>query len=257
MGDRSHFTLFLKSLGVVLHWVDRIGDCFDWIEDNFLVAVLSVLTLMGLATLAMQTFLWAATGSWPTILVADALPYLGMDLLPNSAPAEKWKGLASIGGWFLSLPLSYIALIGPTIIVGLFAIALPALISKGYHAYRDEVSGRAMFRFQGFEAVEKYRRAAEQGDGAAQNNLGIIYRNGWGATQDYIQAHMWFNIAAATHASEHLRSRSLLTATASTPSARDKLRDQSARARDKLAKRMRPDQVAEAQRLARVWIEQH
>ncbi|MDA1310441.1 MAG: hypothetical protein O2985_12665, partial [Proteobacteria bacterium] len=42
-----------------------------------------------------------------------------------------------------------------------------------------------------------YRKAAEQGDASAQNNLGIMYRNGKGVPQDNVLAHMWWSLATA------------------------------------------------------------
>jgi len=55
-----------------------------------------------------------------------------------------------------------------------------------------------------------------------------------GVPQDYALAHMWFNLSAsrATEA---------------------KLRDSAAKSRDELAAQMTPDEIAEAQRLAREW----
>ena len=47
------------------------------------------------------------------------------------------------------------------------------------------------------EAVRWYRKAAEQGDGDAQNNLGKMYYEGRGVVQNYLKAHMWWNIAAS------------------------------------------------------------
>ena len=38
---------------------------------------------------------------------------------------------------------------------------------------------------------------AEQGDSEAHYNLGAMYRDGRGAPQDYVQAHLWFNLAAS------------------------------------------------------------
>ena len=46
------------------------------------------------------------------------------------------------------------------------------------------------------EAVKWYRFAAAQSDAVAQYNLGVMYADGWGAPQDYVQAHMWINLAA-------------------------------------------------------------
>lgn len=46
------------------------------------------------------------------------------------------------------------------------------------------------------EAVNCYRKAAEQGDATAQNNLGVMYTNGLGVGQDYAQAVEWYRKAA-------------------------------------------------------------
>ncbi len=62
-----------------------------------------------------------------------------------------------------------------------------------------------------------------------------MYANGEGAPQDYIFAHMRFNLAASNAATIA------------------ELRDLSAKNRDLLAAQMTPAQVAEAQRLAREW----
>jgi hypothetical protein len=83
------------------------------------------------------------------------------------------------------------------------------------------------------EAIKWYRKAAEQGNVDAQNNLGFLYVKGRGITQDFIQAHKWFNIAGA---SGH---------------------EMGSNNRDITAIRMTPAQVAEAQKLAREWIEKH
>ena len=84
------------------------------------------------------------------------------------------------------------------------------------------------------KAVRWFRLAAEQAHARAQDNLGFMYENGQGVTRDYVQAHMWFNLTAA-----HL------------PLGEE--RDMAVRNRDKAAKLMTPDQIAEAQRLAREW----
>ena len=46
------------------------------------------------------------------------------------------------------------------------------------------------------EAVQWYRKAAEQGDAEAQDNLAFMYKNGQGVTQDYAQAVKWYRKAA-------------------------------------------------------------
>ncbi len=44
-----------------------------------------------------------------------------------------------------------------------------------------------------------YRKAAEQGEDGAQFNLGLLYDNGRGVAQDYVQAYMWYYLAAIHH----------------------------------------------------------
>ena len=80
------------------------------------------------------------------------------------------------------------------------------------------------------EAVKWWRLAAEQGDADAQYNLGIAYRTGNGTIKGFAYAHMWFNIAAS------------LGSTTATE------------ARDSVAKEMTPEQIAEAQKLARECV---
>ncbi len=79
------------------------------------------------------------------------------------------------------------------------------------------------------EAVRWFRRGAEQGFAEAQHNLGVMYGQGRGVQQDYVQAHMWISLAAAQGKESYRKSR------------------------DFLAEQMTPPQLAEAQRLAREW----
>ena len=54
------------------------------------------------------------------------------------------------------------------------------------------------------EAVRWYRLAAEQGDAIAQNNLGVMYRDGQGVPQDDAEAVRWYRLAAEQgHAGAH------------------------------------------------------
>ncbi len=79
------------------------------------------------------------------------------------------------------------------------------------------------------QAVNWYRKAAEQGYATARYNLGAMYDKGHGVPQDFVLAHMWLNLAAAQGDSE------------------------AKKLRDELAEKMTPSQIAEAQRLAREW----
>ncbi len=76
-------------------------------------------------------------------------------------------------------------------------------------------------------AAKWYRRSADQGDKYAMFRLGEMYRDGEGVPQDYASAYMWFDLAAESGYRY-----------AST-------------ARDELARKMTPGQIARTQRLAR------
>ena len=82
-------------------------------------------------------------------------------------------------------------------------------------------------------AVRLWRPLADQGYGIAQSNLGLMYSKGYGVPQNYAQAHMWFNLAAANLPETE--------------------RDLAVRNRDRVAAKMTPAQIAEAQKLAREW----
>ena len=79
-----------------------------------------------------------------------------------------------------------------------------------------------------------FRKAAEWGKVWAQFYLGELYYSGQGVPQDYVEAHKWFNLAASRYRPGQER-------------------DRFASLRDDVAKRMTPEQIAEAQRLAREW----
>ena len=79
------------------------------------------------------------------------------------------------------------------------------------------------------EAMKWYHLAAAQGLADAQFNLGLMYANGQGVPQDDISAHLWLNLAASQGDEDARKYRDLVSA------------------------RMTPDQIAEAQRLAREW----
>ncbi len=75
------------------------------------------------------------------------------------------------------------------------------------------------------EASIWYRKAAEQGYAAAQNNLGIILGDGG----DNVEGYMWLHLAAVQGDEKARRNR------------------------DITAENMTPEQIAEAQGLAREW----
>ncbi len=79
-------------------------------------------------------------------------------------------------------------------------------------------------------ALKEWRPLAAQGNAAAQALLGMMYyEEGQGVPKDYVQAYMWLSLAAAQGY------------------------ERATKLRDKLAKKMTPSELAEAQRLAREW----
>ena len=73
----------------------------------------------------------------------------------------------------------------------------------------------------------------DQGHAGAQSNLGAMYYDGEGVSQDYIQAHMWFNLAAVQG-------------------------DEAGRKNhDLVAKLMTSAEISKAQDMAREWTEKH
>lgn len=77
------------------------------------------------------------------------------------------------------------------------------------------------------QAAMWFQQAARQGFATAQRNLAIMYFLGQGVAEDYVLAHMWSNVAAASGDAA------------------------SAGIRDKVANLMTPQQIAEAQKMAR------
>ena len=61
------------------------------------------------------------------------------------------------------------------------------------------------------EAVRWYRQAAEQGRASAQNNLGVMYANGDGVPEDDIQAYAWISIASAQGVENSKNAKEILT----------------------------------------------
>ena len=79
-------------------------------------------------------------------------------------------------------------------------------------------------------AVKWFKLAAKQGHTSAQSNLGLMYFFGHGVPADYVRAHMWGNIAATNGYKK------------------------GAKLRNAFEKKMTPAQIAEAQKLARECV---
>lgn len=79
------------------------------------------------------------------------------------------------------------------------------------------------------EAVRWYHLAADQGNSLALQRLFLMYYEGQGVPQDYMKAYMWFDLAEKTGQKSDVKLR------------------------DTFAKRLTPEQIAEAQRMAQEW----
>jgi TPR repeat protein len=102
---------------------------------------------------------------------------------------------------------------------------LGLLYYRGFGVPQDEV-----------EAVKWFRNAADRGDARAQYHLGLFYANGEAGETDNVSAHLWFNLASARFPASEISYRSAARTN-----------------RDLVAEKMTPDQIAEAQKLAREW----
>jgi uncharacterized protein len=83
------------------------------------------------------------------------------------------------------------------------------------------------------EEVRRLRKAAERGNAHAQYSLGLMSAEGLGVPQDYVQADMWLTLAASRATGDDQKKYS--------------------EARDSVARKMTPQQIAEAQRLVQEW----
>jgi uncharacterized protein len=123
---------------------------------------------------------------------------------------------------------------------------VPQDFQKAMHWYRlaaDQGFAKAMSNLGGMyskghgvpkdytQAIRWYEEAAEQQLPEAQYNLGVMYKEGHGVARDLVSAHMWFNLSASQgHREAH-------------------------RARIVVSRMMTPEQITEAQKLAREWRE--
>jgi uncharacterized protein len=93
-----------------------------------------------------------------------------------------------------------------------------------------QTSVRLRAAFRVFRSLERW------GDPEAQSNLGVMYKHGQGVPQDYVRAHMWFNLATSRF-----------------PASEKESREKAEKNRDRVASKMTPAQITETQKLAREW----
>ena len=81
--------------------------------------------------------------------------------------------------------------------------------------------------------LQVFKIVAEQNHAAVQYNLGVMYSFGRGVPQDFVQAYMWFNLAAAQGNEKASQNRNIV------------------------AKLMTCSDISKAQRMVHEWREAH
>lgn len=114
----------------------------------------------------------------------------------------------------------------------------------GYAQAQHELGWISLRKKQYTEAMKWYKLAATQGYTPAYIALGLMYFSGEGTPQDYVRAHMWYNLGYCCSHSDSTNNKyaELLN------SANSKLTEQGRKTSEE---HMTPQQIAEAQKLAR------
>jgi uncharacterized protein len=115
-----------------------------------------------------------------------------------------------------------------------FLIALTFLFlfvgSPVVFANNDLIYGQGAYLNKDYKTAYKlFFPLAEQGDASAQNNLGVMYFKGPGVPQDYVLAHMWWNLAGSNGNKNAVENRNIVE------------------------KKMSKQQIEKAQEMARNW----
>jgi hypothetical protein len=95
------------------------------------------------------------------------------------------------------------------------------------------------------QAAIWYRRAAEQGNVAAQANLSKLYEDGRGVLKNYAEAYFWIDLAASSK---------LEGATWRGEAIRQQVIDKE---REDAASHLTPAELSRVQERARKWFEDH
>ncbi len=123
-------------------------------------------------------------------------------------------------------------LAGLALIAALCAGFTLGLTAPAWAGFNEGVA--ALKRGDYATAIREFFPLAEQGLAKAQNNLGFMYSTSLGVPQDYVQAHLWFNLAAARLPPGEARDRAFKN-------------------RNFVAATRTPAQISDAHKLAREW----
>ncbi|HZT37342.1 MAG TPA: tetratricopeptide repeat protein [Bryobacteraceae bacterium] len=145
------------------------------------------------------------------------------------------------------------------------AVILGVLIS--IPALADFAAGlRAYDSHDYATALKEWRPIAEQGDMAAQFNLGLLYYDGLGVPQDFQEARRWFqrsadqgydkaqlNLGAMYGSGKGLRRPDYVQAYVWLSLCAAAGNEKCAAQRDLVARKLKGSKLSEAQRIAREW----
>ena len=112
-----------------------------------------------------------------------------------------------------------------------FLLSLTFLFLFSGSVYSDDFQdGVDAYKRQDYKTAYKlWLPLAEQGDADAQVLLGVMYDKGQGVPQDYVLAHMWWNLSGSNGNKDAVTNRNIIE------------------------KRMSPSQKEKAQEMARNW----
>ena len=115
-------------------------------------------------------------------------------------------------------------LVMPLVVAGVLVMGVSGPVVAGFE------EGAAAFERGDYEtAYQEMLPLAKAGNVFAQFYVGAMYGAGDGVPQDYVLAHMWFNLAAAQG------------------------HENAVKGRDIIAKEMTPAGISKAQKMAREW----
>ena len=154
-------------------------------------------------------------------------------------------------------------------VLGVVSAAVCPLFLLPVHGAAQDSPSVSCVSVQFLSPLEDLHRCAEDGYAEAQSGLGLRYYAGGAAPQDYAEAVRWFRLAAEHGYAEAQVMLGVMNANGlGVPNddakalkwyliATEQGDEAAQRRRDWIQARMTPEQVAQAQRQSREWIETH
>jgi|GEM_PF-2700154 len=138
-------------------------------------------------------------GSKQVVQVVNELPQQYESYEYTSSSKIPWYAIAVAGCVVAAVAASFNKPKGATpqqVGVAVNPPSAPVTVAKADFLYGQRYYDGEGVEQNFAEAVVWFRKAAEQGDKTAQNNLGVCYYEGKGVKQDYTEAAKWIRMAA-------------------------------------------------------------